>query len=125
LFRTIVVCKGAGSGVFKRCGFNDFIDKSGYPKYFIACSCKDLFGWDENTINIDEVAERLQDISVQFLTVHARTRTLMAKVHYGFCHMERIKGNPPITIPIFGNGGIVFNRLLPFYENQEVKNVFF
>lgn len=86
---------------------------------------KTRLGWDENTINIDEVAERLQDISVQSLTVHVRTRTLMAKVHYGFCHMERIKGNPRITIPIFGNGSIMFNRLLPFYENQEVKNVFF
>jgi tRNA-dihydrouridine synthase len=31
-------------------------------------------GWDDSSINIDEVAERLQDIGVTALSIHARTR---------------------------------------------------
>ena len=57
-------------------------------------------GWDENSINIDEVAERLQDIGVQALTIHARTRAQMYKGHSDWSHIQRVKENPRITMPI-------------------------
>jgi len=65
-----------------------------------------IFGGDEESINIDEVAERLQDVGVQALTIHARTRAQMYKGHSDWTHIERIKNNQRIKIPIFGNGDI-------------------
>jgi tRNA-dihydrouridine synthase len=63
-------------------------------------------GWDDNSINIDEVAERLQDIGVAALSIHARTRAQMYKGHSDWSHIARVKNNPRITMPIFGNGDI-------------------
>jgi tRNA-dihydrouridine synthase len=57
-------------------------------------------GWDDNSINIDEVAERLQDIGVAALSIHARTRAQMYKGHSDWSHIARVKNNPRITMPI-------------------------
>jgi tRNA-dihydrouridine synthase len=46
-------------------------------------------GWDDNSINIDEVAERLQDIGVAALSIHARTRAQMYKGHSDWSHIAR------------------------------------
>ena len=79
---------------------------------------KTRLGWDENSINIDEVAERLQDIGVQALTVHARTRAQMYKGHSDWSHIARVKNNPRITIPIFGNGDITSVEKALEYKNR-------
>jgi tRNA-dihydrouridine synthase len=63
-------------------------------------------GWDSDTINIEEVAERLQDIGVQALSIHARTRTQMYKGHSDWSWISKVKNNPRIHIPVFGNGDI-------------------
>jgi nifR3 family TIM-barrel protein len=67
---------------------------------------KTRLGWDDNSINIDEVAERLQDIGVAALSIHARTRAQMYKGHSDWSHIARVKENPRISMPIFGNGDI-------------------
>jgi tRNA-dihydrouridine synthase B len=67
---------------------------------------KTRLGWDDNSINIDEVAERLQDIGVAALSIHARTRAQLYKGHSDWSHIARVKNNPRITMPIFGNGDI-------------------
>jgi nifR3 family TIM-barrel protein len=79
---------------------------------------KTRLGWDESSINIDEVAERLQDIGVQALTVHARTRAQMYKGHSDWTHIERIKNNPRISMPIFGNGDIDSPEKALEYKNK-------
>ena len=79
---------------------------------------KTRLGWDESSINIDEVAERLQDIGVQALTVHARTRAQMYKGHSDWSHIQRIKENPRITMPIFGNGDIDSPEKALEYKNK-------
>jgi tRNA-dihydrouridine synthase B len=63
-------------------------------------------GWDESMINIMEVAERLQDIGVQALTIHGRTRAQMYKGEANWSYIAEVKNNPRIKIPIFGNGDI-------------------
>ena len=67
---------------------------------------KTRLGWDDNSINIDEVAERLQDIGVQALSIHGRTRAQLYKGEADWSHIARVKNNPRITMPIFGNGDI-------------------
>jgi len=101
-----VVCKGAGAGVLKDIDLMVRLTEAVIKSTNLPVTVKTRLGWDEDSINIDEVAERLQDVGVQALTVHARTRAQMYKGHSDWTHIERIKNNPRIHIPIFGNGDI-------------------
>lgn len=101
-----VVCKGAGAGVLKDVDLMIRLTKAVVSSTSLPVTVKTRLGWDEESINIDEVAERLQDVGVQALTIHARTRAQMYKGHSDWTHIERIKNNPRIKIPIFGNGDI-------------------
>lgn len=101
-----VVCKGAGAGVLKDIDLMVKLTKAVIRSTNLPVTVKTRLGWDESSINIDEVAERLQDIGVQALTIHARTRAQMYKGHSDWSHIARVKNNPRITMPIFGNGDI-------------------
>ena len=113
-----VVCKGAGAGVLKDVDLMVRLTKAVIRSTHLPVTVKTRLGWDENSINIDEVAERLQDIGVQALTVHARTRAQMYKGHSDWTHVERVKNNPRITMPIFGNGDIDSPEKALEYKNR-------
>ena len=113
-----VVCKGAGAGVLKDVDLMVRLTKAVIKGTNLPVTVKTRLGWDENSINIDEVAERLQDIGVQALTVHARTRAQMYKGHSDWSHIQRIKNNPRITMPIFGNGDIDSPEKALEYKNK-------
>jgi nifR3 family TIM-barrel protein len=113
-----VVCKGAGAGVLKDVDLMVRLTKAVIRSTNLPVTVKTRLGWDENSINIDEVAERLQDIGVQALTVHARTRAQMYKGHSDWTHIERVKNNPRITMPIFGNGDIDSPEKALEYKNK-------
>ena len=101
-----VVCTGAGAGVLKDVDLMVRLTKAVVKSTSLPVTVKTRLGWDENSINIDEVAERLQDVGIQALTVHGRTRAQMYKGHSDWSHIARVKNNPRIHIPIFGNGDI-------------------
>lgn len=67
---------------------------------------KTRLGWDDKTKNVEEVAERLQDIGIQALTIHGRTRSQMYKGDADWSLIGKIRKNPRIQIPIFGNGDV-------------------
>ncbi|RKS00974.1 tRNA dihydrouridine synthase DusB [Flavobacterium sp. 102] len=113
-----VVCKGAGAGVLKDVDLMVRLTKAVIKGTSLPVTVKTRLGWDENSINIDEVAERLQDIGVQALTVHARTRAQMYKGHSDWSHIQRIKENPRIKMPIFGNGDIDSPEKALEYKNK-------
>lgn len=113
-----VVCKGAGAGVLKDVDLMVRLTKAVIKGTNLPVTVKTRLGWDENSINIDEVAERLQDIGVQALTVHARTRAQMYKGHSDWSHIARVKNNPRITMPIFGNGDIDSPEKALEYRNK-------
>jgi tRNA-dihydrouridine synthase B len=75
-------------------------------------------GWDENSINIDEVALRLQDAGIKALTIHGRTRAQMYKGEADWSHIARVKSNTNIEIPIFGNGDIDSAEKALEYKNK-------
>jgi len=114
-----VACKGAGAALLqdlpKMQAMTYEIVKRVYP---IPVTVKTRLGWDESSINIDEVAERLQDIGVQALSIHARTRAQMYKGHSDWSHIARVKNNPRITMPIFGNGDIDSPEKALQYKNE-------
>lgn len=113
-----VVCKGAGAGVLKDVDLMVRLTKAVIKGTNLPVTVKTRLGWDENSINIDEVAERLQDIGVQALTVHARTRAQMYKGSADWSHIARVKNNPRITMPIFGNGDIDSPEKALEYKNK-------
>lgn len=113
-----VVCKGAGAGVLKDIELMVRLTKAVIKGTNLPVTVKTRLGWDENSINIDEVAERLQDIGVQALTVHARTRAQMYKGSADWSHIARVKNNQRITIPIFGNGDIDSPEKALEYKNK-------
>jgi nifR3 family TIM-barrel protein len=113
-----VVCKGAGAGVLKDIDLMVRLTKAVIKSTHLPVTVKTRLGWDESSINIDEVAERLQDIGVKALTVHARTRAQMYKGHSDWTHIARIKNNPRISMPIFGNGDIDSPEKALEYKNK-------
>ena len=113
-----VVCKGAGAGVLKDVELMVRLTKAVIKSTHLPVTVKTRLGWDENSINIDEVAERLQDVGIQALTVHGRTRAQMYKGHSDWSHIARVKNNPRIHIPIFGNGDIDSPEKALEYKNK-------
>lgn len=101
-----VVCKGAGAGVLKDIDLMVRLTKAVVGSTHLPVTVKTRLGWDSQSINIDQVAERLQETGIKALTIHARTRAQMYKGEADWEHISRIKQNPNIEIPIFGNGDV-------------------
>ncbi|WP_392447889.1 tRNA dihydrouridine synthase DusB [Capnocytophaga canis] len=101
-----VVSKGAGAGVLKDIDLMVRLTKAVVNSTKLPVTVKTRLGWDEASINIDEVVERLQDVGVQAISIHARTRSQLYKGHSDWTHIARIKENSRVKIPIFGNGDI-------------------
>ena len=101
-----VVSKGAGAGVLKDIDLMVKLTKAVVNSTELPVTVKTRLGWDSDSINIEEVAERLQDAGIKALTIHARTRTQMYKGEADWEYISKVKNNPNIEIPIFGNGDI-------------------
>lgn len=101
-----VVSKGAGAGVLKDVDLMVRLTKAVVNSTHLPVTVKTRLGWDVDTINIEEVALRLQDAGIKALTIHARTRSQMYKGEADWKYISKIKQNPNIEIPIFGNGDI-------------------
>ncbi|WP_313216402.1 tRNA dihydrouridine synthase DusB [Soonwooa sp.] len=113
-----VVCKGAGAGVLKDIDLMVRLTKAVVDSTHLPVTVKTRLGWDTDSINIDEVAERLQATGIKALTIHARTRAQMYKGEADWTHISRIKNNPNIEIPIFGNGDIDSPQKALEYKNK-------
>ncbi|MBA3663985.1 MAG: tRNA dihydrouridine synthase DusB [Bacteroidetes bacterium] len=113
-----VVCKGAGAGVLKDIDLMIRLTTAVVKSTRLPVTVKTRLGWDDSSINIMEVAERLQDVGVQALTIHGRTRAQMYKGEARWEHIAQVKNNPRIKIPIFGNGDIVSPEKALEYKNR-------
>ncbi len=113
-----VACKGAGAGVLKDVPLMIRLTDAVIKSTNLPVTVKTRLGWDDNTKNIEEVAERLQDIGIKALAIHGRTRTQMYKGEADWELIARVKENPRITIPIFGNGDIDSPQKALEYKNK-------
>ena len=113
-----VVCKGAGAGVLKDIDLMIRLTKAVVNSTDLPVTVKTRLGWDTETINIMEVAERLQDVGVKALTIHARTRAQMYKGEADWNYISKVKNNPRINIPIFGNGDVDSPQKALEYKNK-------
>ncbi len=101
-----VACKGAGAALLQDIPKMVEMTEAIVKAVKLPVTVKTRLGWDDNTKNIVEVAERLQDIGIQALTVHGRTRKQMYKGPADWTLIGELKNNPRIHIPIFGNGDV-------------------
>lgn len=113
-----VVCKGAGAGVLKDIDLMVRLTKAVVKSTHLPVTVKTRLGWDESSINIMEVAERLQDVGIKALTIHGRTRAQMYKGSADWSYIAEVKNNPRIHIPIFGNGDIDSPEKALEYRNK-------
>lgn len=101
-----VACKGAGAALLQDIPKMVKMTEEIVKAVKLPVTVKTRLGWDDSTKNIVEVAERLQDIGIQALTVHGRTRKQMYKGPADWHLIGKIKENPRMHIPIFGNGDV-------------------
>jgi nifR3 family TIM-barrel protein len=113
-----VVSKGAGAGVLKDVDLMVRLTKACINSTKLPVTVKTRLGWDHSMINIMEVAERLQDIGVEALAIHGRTRAQMYKGEADWSYIAEVKNNPRIKIPIFGNGDIDSPEKALEYKNR-------
>jgi tRNA-dihydrouridine synthase B len=113
-----VACRGAGAALLQ-----DIPKMVKMTEEIVKCThlpvtVKTRLGWDDSTKNIVEVAERLQDIGIQALSIHGRTRVQMYKGEADWTLIGKVKENPRMQIPIFGNGDIESPQKALEYKNR-------
>jgi nifR3 family TIM-barrel protein len=113
-----VVSKGAGAGVLKDIDLMVRLTEAVIRGTSLPVTVKTRLGWDDNSKNIEEVAERLQDIGVKALAIHGRTRCQLYKGEADWTLIGKVKNNPRIHIPIFGNGDIDSGHKALEYKNR-------
>jgi tRNA-dihydrouridine synthase B len=113
-----VACRGAGAALLQDIPKMVSMTAEIVKATHLPVTVKTRLGWDDHTKNIVEVAERLQDIGIKALTVHGRTRVQMYKGAADWTLIGKIKENPRMHIPIFGNGDIDSPEKALEYKNR-------
>ncbi|PZR41641.1 MAG: tRNA dihydrouridine synthase DusB [Azospira oryzae] len=113
-----VACKGAGAALLQDIPKMVRMTEEVVKATHLPVTVKTRLGWDEKTKNIEEVAERLQDIGIKALSIHGRTRVQMYKGSADWTLIGKVKNNPRIKIPIFGNGDIDSPQKALEYKNR-------
>ena len=101
-----VVCKGAGAGILKDIDKMESLTREMVKRTHLPVTVKTRLGWDENSIKIVEVAERIQDAGAKAIAIHGRTRSQMYKGVADWTKIAEVKNNPRMIIPVFGNGDV-------------------
>lgn len=113
-----VTCKGSGAGILKDIPKMVSMTEAIVKASKLPVTVKTRLGWDEQSKNVVDVAERLQDIGIQALTIHGRTRVQMYKGTADWELIAKIKENPRMKIPVFGNGDIDSPEKALEYKNR-------
>ena len=113
-----VVNKMCGAGILQDIPRMVELTKKVVEATNLPVTVKTRLGWDDNTKYIEEVAERLQDVGIKALSIHGRTRKQMYKGEADWTLIGKIKENPRIHIPIFGNGDIDSPHKAEEYRNR-------
>ena len=113
-----VVCKGAGAAILKDIPKMELLSKEIVNKTKLPVTVKTRLGWDHDSIQILEVAKRLQGVGIQALSIHGRTRKQMYTGEADWSYIAEVKNNPTIHIPIFGNGDIDSPQKALEYRNR-------
>ena len=113
-----VTCKGAGAGMLqdipKLIRMTDEIVKATN----LPVTVKTRLGWDDKSKFVVSTAEKLQDVGVEAISIHGRTRVQLYKGDADWTLIGEVKNNPRMHIPIFGNGDIDSPEKVLEYKNR-------
>ena len=98
--------RGAGSGMMKNVPLMVEMTEAIVKSVTVPVTVKTRLGWDQDNLNIVEIAEKLQDVGIAALTIHGRTRSQMYRGEADWTLIGEVKNNPRINIPVIGNGDI-------------------
>jgi len=101
-----VVCKNAGAGILRDIPLMVKLTEEIVKRTKLPVTVKTRLGWDNNSIKIVEVAERLQDVGIEAISIHGRTRVQMYKGEADWKPIAEVKNNQRMHIPVFGNGDV-------------------
>lgn len=101
-----IALRGAGSGIMKDVSKMVEITEAIVKTVKLPVTVKTRLGWDDNSKNIVEIAERLQDVGIQAITIHGRTRSQFYLGKADWTLIGEVKNNPRIKIPVIGNGDV-------------------
>lgn len=113
-----VACKGAGAGILLDLPKMQAMTSEIVKRVNKPVTVKTRLGWDHDSIKIIEVAQRLQDVGIQALTIHGRTRQQMYKGEADWSYIAEVKNHQHIHIPIFGNGDVDSPEKALEYKNK-------
>ena len=113
-----VVCKDAGAGILKDVPKMIRLTEAIVRRSHLPVTVKTRLGWDDESKHIVEVAERLQDIGIEAISIHARTRSQMYKGEADWTLVGEVKNNPRMKIPVFGNGDIDTPQKAKLYRDR-------
>jgi nifR3 family TIM-barrel protein len=113
-----VACKGAGAGILQDVPKMVKMTEAIVKQVKLPVTVKTRLGWDDNTKYIVEVAERLQDVGIEAISIHGRTRKQMYKGQADWTLIEQVKNNQRMHIPVFGNGDIDSPEKALEYKNR-------
>lgn len=101
-----VACKGAGAGILQDIPKMVRMTEAIVKATNLPVTVKTRLGWDDNTKYVVDAAERLQDVGIEAISIHGRTRKQMYKGEADWELIGQVKNNPRMHIPVFGNGDI-------------------
>ncbi len=113
-----VVCKGGGAAILKDIDKMVLLTKSIVQSTDLPVTVKTRLGWDADSIKIEEIVLRLQDTGIKAISIHARTRNQMYKGESDWSYLAKIKQNPDVKMPVFGNGDIDSPQKALEYKNK-------
>ena len=116
-----ITCKGSGAGILKDIPKMVKMTSEIVKATNIPVTVKTRLGWDDKTKYIVEVSERLQDVGIKAISIHGRTRKQMYKGDADWELIGKVKNNPRMHIPVFGNGDVNCPKIAK--EKKEKYNI--
>ena len=101
-----IATRGAGAGMLCNLPLMVEMTKAIVQAVKLPVTVKTRLGWDDNSKNIVDIAERLQDVGIAAITIHGRTRAQLYKGEADWTLIGEVKNNPRMHIPVVGNGDI-------------------
>jgi nifR3 family TIM-barrel protein len=98
--------RGAGAGMLRNIPLMIEMTEAIVKAVKLPVTVKTRLGWDDDSRNIVDVAERLQDVGIKAITIHGRTRAQFYKGSADWTLIGEVKNNPRMAIPVIGNGDI-------------------
>lgn len=113
-----VTCKGAGAGMLQDIPKLVKMTEEIVKITNLPVTVKTRLGWDDNSKFVVSTAEKLQDVGIEAISIHGRTRQQLYKGEADWTLIGEVKNNPRMKIPVFGNGDVDTPQKALEYRNK-------